>query len=149
MNFLTAIYPTLHYSQKKKGELPIADPFSGTLVLCCCLIMLTLSITGTLMLLSDTVYDFIDDTILDFVGGLRSKAVVYLIIFGLMLIYYPLIRYTVGRNSAYGQHISRFYALSEEEQAALSLNTWMWMIASLFSFVLPFLVWFLLWLIGA
>lgn len=106
------------------------------------------SLLVTIAILAPDFGEAIDDLLKDIFGRKMGRNVGRLIVVFGILIFYPIIRYTVGTDANYNRITERFKALSEDQQKKVDIKGAWFFGITLGSFILPLLIYGIKSLIG-
>ena len=144
MNYIASFYASLYDSRVKANQPASESPLNGNIILSLCLIMLIGSLIVTISLLFPGFGDVFEDLLKDIFGRRLGRTMgKFLVIIGL-LIFFPIIRFTVGTDANFQKNLADFRALSESEQDKVSKKGAWFIGLTLGSFVLPLLVWLIM-----
>lgn len=139
MNSFQSIYVYLHHASHK-GPVANPNPYTGNLVFACCLTMGTMALIGTLMIVSESFYDWMDHTFLDFFRDIGERTSVFIIVFTFGTVFFLIGRLTMGSKKGYPRLLQRFYALPESEQTSIANRGQLLAAILLFSIFVPMLL---------
>lgn len=148
MNYLEAFYASLYDSRLKANQPAGPSPLSANIVLSLCLIVFIGSAVGTLALLFPGFGDGVEDLLRDIFGRQYGRTAGRLLVMIGLLVFFPLIRFTVGTPRNYQRIQAEFRVLPEAEQKIVSRRGAWFTGITLGAFVIPLVIWGLKSLLG-
>ena len=140
MSILRSVFAYLQYARLKEGHPSSTSPTSGNIVLAVCLTMLVCSITITLYLLLPAFADSIDDLLKDLFGRSSGKTIGRLIGIFLIILIYPIIKFTIGTKEKFDQTMTDFESMSDEDKEKTAKKGKLFFILSISSIAIPLLI---------
>lgn len=141
MNLFESLYASL-YDARIKGNQPAGDsPLSANIVMSLCLIVFVGSVIIMLGLIFPGFGDGAEDLLKDIFGRRLGRSVGKLLVILGLLIFYPIVRFTIGTPARYKKIKTDFTGLPETEQQQVARKGTWFLGVTLGSFVLPLLVW--------
>ncbi|MEM7106380.1 MAG: hypothetical protein AAF502_24850 [Bacteroidota bacterium] len=140
MNLLKSVYVYLHDARLKEGYTSGSSPTTGNIVLACSLTMLIVSIALSTALLFPDVADWFDDTLKDIFGRSSGKTIGRLIGIALILLIYPILKFTVGTDESFYNAISEYEGMSDEDKEKTAKRGKWFFLTSICTIAIPFIL---------
>ena len=140
MNLLKSVFVYLHEARLKEGYATGSSPTTGNIVLACSLTMLIVSGVLSAALIFPDVADWFDDMFKDIFGRSSGKTIGRLIGIALILLIYPILKFTVGTEESFNNAINQYEAMSDEDKDKTAKKGKWFFLLSVSSIAIPFIL---------
>lgn len=140
MTYPETIFAFLHHGRQKENK-PLAKiPRTANVVLTVCFVMLIMSVFFTLILISPSLGNGIEDFLEDVFGRTSGRAIGKILAILIMALVYPVIKYTIGTQENFNRLKNIYLGLLPEEQALAAKKGARFFYLCLASLAVPFVL---------